>query len=613
MDIRTWSIETCHRTAFQGYWIGILKIGSSIIVTLEGKVVFVAPTVTLVTQQTDSCHCTWLRLDRPYYEHIRPGCEALEHKENADFNTWRRERNLKSHATRSKLLSLHLVLTILNSYVAPFVDSKAIIYSSSTNEATTFVQAVNQYLHFSLSRNVVNPVPQVFEVSMEIFWQVLSGMRTKLKKEIEVLLHEIFIPILEMKTSTLKRKDVIIGMLCRLRQDPQALVEIYLDYDCDSEATDNIYEQSTTLLYTCSPQKTNDPANSALPPQTKSSASTAHVSGALTVSGTMDMSTMCLSEGQLRRQGLECLLAVLMSWNSRWENARGIRNCRYCPNSRSQVGEEIATDTMTPDPSLGGVIASVGSTEAFRQSTLDTADDPSIFERFLSTTDSFSKSIIGEYLGEGNLGFVDAVCILPSRKIDRFMLKFVERYIAGKCLNTLQECRMTDEVNATINLPSVGLGLANVLANVGRDLQKEAHVMLFSGVENKAEALFRTLIRSQRRGSRAGDQYFNSRRIVCFFDLDLERNAFVSLPAKFTFLNNDLGGSRRDVLSCVLQLEHMQLIGGGVEVSDGGKKGRSKKLPAEELANENRSTHISVPADVVFSLSYYLSGVRSSF
>jgi Sec7-like guanine-nucleotide exchange factor len=101
--------------------------------------------------------------------------------QNADFNTWRRERNLKSHATRSKLLSLHLVLTILNSYVAPFVDSKAIIYSSSTNEATTFVQAVNQYLHFSLSRNAVNPVPQVFEVSMEIFWQVLSGMRTKLK------------------------------------------------------------------------------------------------------------------------------------------------------------------------------------------------------------------------------------------------------------------------------------------------------------------------------------------------------------------------------------------------------------------------------------------------
>lgn len=163
---------------------------------------------------------------------------------------------------RSKLLSLHLVLTVLNSHMALFVDPTAIIHSSSSNEATTFVQAINQYLCLSLSRNAVSPVPQVFEISVEIFWRVLAGMRTKLKvcafqggdrlyfyyvtvtqKEIEVLLHEIFIPILEMRTSTLKQKAVILGMLSRLCQDPQALVEIYLNYDCDSEAVDNIYEQ----------------------------------------------------------------------------------------------------------------------------------------------------------------------------------------------------------------------------------------------------------------------------------------------------------------------------------------------------------------------------------
>lgn len=63
------------------------------------------------------------------------------------------------------------------------------------------------------------------------------------QKEIEVLLHEIFIPIMEMKTSTLKQKAVILNMLQRLCQDPQVLVEIYLNYDCDSEAADNIYEQ----------------------------------------------------------------------------------------------------------------------------------------------------------------------------------------------------------------------------------------------------------------------------------------------------------------------------------------------------------------------------------
>jgi len=91
------------------------------------------------------------------------------------------ERDLKSHPMRSKLLSLQLVLTVLNSHMALFVDPAAIIYSSSSHEATSFVQAVNQYLCLCLSRNAVSPVPQVFEVSVEIFWRVLAGMRTKLK------------------------------------------------------------------------------------------------------------------------------------------------------------------------------------------------------------------------------------------------------------------------------------------------------------------------------------------------------------------------------------------------------------------------------------------------
>ena len=46
-----------------------------------------------------------------------------------------------------------------------------------------------------------------------------------------------------MKTSTLKQKAVILAMFSRLCKDPQALVDIYLNYDCDREAADNIYEQ----------------------------------------------------------------------------------------------------------------------------------------------------------------------------------------------------------------------------------------------------------------------------------------------------------------------------------------------------------------------------------
>ncbi|KAH7877661.1 guanine nucleotide exchange factor in Golgi transport N-terminal-domain-containing protein [Lentinula edodes] len=61
------------------------------------------------------------------------------------------------------------------------IDPSAIIYSNTSNEATTFVQAINQYLCLTVTRNAISPVPQVFDISAEIFWRMLSGMRTKLK------------------------------------------------------------------------------------------------------------------------------------------------------------------------------------------------------------------------------------------------------------------------------------------------------------------------------------------------------------------------------------------------------------------------------------------------
>jgi brefeldin A-inhibited guanine nucleotide-exchange protein len=64
-----------------------------------------------------------------------------------------------------------------------------------------------------------------------------------LQKEIEVLMNEIFIPMLEMRTSTTKQKSVLLQMLSRLSQDAQALVDLYINYDCDSEAQENIYER----------------------------------------------------------------------------------------------------------------------------------------------------------------------------------------------------------------------------------------------------------------------------------------------------------------------------------------------------------------------------------
>ena len=89
----------------------------------------------------------------------------------------------------------------------------------------------------------------------------------------------------------------------------------------------------------------------------------------------------------------------------------------------------------------------------------------------------------------------------------------------------------------------------------------------------------------------------NAIKIVCFFDLELERNAFVTTLAKFTFLNNlgemkaknmeaikalldiavtegnQLKGSWHEVLTCVSQLERMQFISSGIDIPESSRKG----------------------------------------
>lgn len=92
------------------------------------------------------------------------------------------------------------------------------------------------------------------------------------------------------------------------------------------------------------------------------------------------------------------------------------------------------------------------------------------------------------------------------------------------------------------------------------------------------------------------DGFKSAIRIVCVFDLSLARNAFVTTLAKFTFLNNlgemkaknmdaiktlldiavtegnNLRSSWHEVLTCVSQLERMQLISNGIDVPDTGRK-----------------------------------------
>ncbi|WWD18344.1 hypothetical protein CI109_102794 [Kwoniella shandongensis] len=746
------------------------------------------------------------------------------------------EKDLRSHSMRSKLLSLHLVLTILKSHSDLFVNPLVCIPSNTSLEMTPFLQATKLYLCASLSRNAVSSVNQVFELSVEIFWCMLKSMRAQLKKEIEVLLNEIFIPILEMRHSTIRQKSIILGVFIRLCQDPQALVEIYINYDCDRASLENVYERLMNIVSKIgqthfappskeelgqggSSKQASGSSGPAIPPSLSTSAlagesghNAAHYAG-------------LAPEIKLRRQSLECLVAALKSlvaWSTSTSNAKQTQEDaprasedgvgrHHVSGSISGSNAELSAPTpiWPADPSgrssVSGMASGVNTPEIGeddvdrfesakqRKTTLlegikkfnfkpkrgiaylvehgfIRSKAPHDIARFLLTTENLSKAMIGEYLGEGDEenvatmhAFVDLLDFsgmhftaalrmflqafrLPgeAQKIDRFMLKFAERFMQNNpstlfanadtpyilafsviLLNTdahnknFKQKRMTkaefiknnrgindgkdlpedmldeiydevqsNEIKMKDEIEVVPTTASGGLASVGRDLQREAYVAQSENMASKTESLLKAMVRQQRRGVVRPTDHFHTAsrlehvrfmfevawmpflagisaplqetndmdvvdlcleglrsaiRIVCLFDMELERNAFVTTLAKFTFLNNvgemkaknveaikslleiavtdgnNLKASWKDVLVCVSQLERMQLISSGMDVPDlnrtttGSDKRKSsvaakKRTPADEVAEESRSSQVTVAADMVFSMSKNLSG-----
>lgn len=136
----------------------------------------------------------------------------------------------KSCELRSKILSLHLLLSILQS-AGPVFRSNAM-----------FIAAIKQYLCVALSKNGVSPVPEVFELSLSIFLALLDKFKTHLKMQIEVFLKEIFLNILETATSSFQHKWIVIQALIRFCADAQSVVDMYVNYDCDLSAA-NLFER----------------------------------------------------------------------------------------------------------------------------------------------------------------------------------------------------------------------------------------------------------------------------------------------------------------------------------------------------------------------------------
>lgn len=400
--------------------------------------------------------------------------------------------DIRSHGMRSKLLSLHLIHTILKSHMSVFYSNEIVIRSNVKGDEP-FLLSVKDYICSTLARNAASISPPIFEISAEIFWLIVSNLRSQFKKEIEVFFAEIYFPITEMKTSTAHQKQYFLSIVQKLSNDPRALVEIYLNYDCDSSAAINIYEslidflvrQAVSPIHLTSLQlqqyldAQNRPIavyNLSLPPAMAIS----HVSLQ------PHNEPLYPIEYALKMTALQSLVAVLRSlitWSQR--GIAAVSASLNQPSSRASITEGIEEDVpepsstngtstpLTDDPSQfkSLKIKKTAFLEAIRQfnikpkrgvkafisSGIVENDDPIEIAKILLNTEGLDKALIGEYLGEGdpeniaimhafvdlmdftNMSFVDALrrflqaFRLPgeAQKIDRYMLKFAERYISG--------------------------------------------------------------------------------------------------------------------------------------------------------------------------------------
>ena len=129
-----------------------------------------------------------------------------------------------------QVLSLRLILAVLQNAGPVFRSTRL------------FIEVIKQYLCVALSKNGVSPIPEIFEMSLNIFLALYSNFKQHLKVQIEVFIREIFLTILESPMSSFDHKWLVIGALKMICSEPQNVVDIYLNYDCDLSSA-NIFER----------------------------------------------------------------------------------------------------------------------------------------------------------------------------------------------------------------------------------------------------------------------------------------------------------------------------------------------------------------------------------
>ncbi|XP_058108815.1 brefeldin A-inhibited guanine nucleotide-exchange protein 5 [Magnolia sinica] len=339
--------------------------------------------------------------------------------------------------TKTRLLSLELLQGLLEGV------------SHSFTKNFHFIDSVKAYLSYALLRASVSSSPAVFQYATGIFTVLLLRFRECLKGEIGVFFPLIILRSLDSSDSPLNQRTSVLRMLEKVCKDPQMLVDIFVNYDCDLEAP-NLFERMVNALSRIAQGTLSADPNSAAFSQTTS----------------------------IKGSSLQCLVSVLKSladWEKSWRESE-----KQSSSSQSLEVEVSERESIAFDESKGKQdMPSQFEKAKAHKSTMEAAisefnrkpgkgieylisnklveNTPASVAQFLGNTPSLDKAMIGDYLGQHEEfplaimhAYVDSMKFsglkfdaaireflkgfrLPgeAQKIDRIMEKFAERYCAN--------------------------------------------------------------------------------------------------------------------------------------------------------------------------------------
>lgn len=335
--------------------------------------------------------------------------------------------------TKTRILSLELLQGLLEGV------------SHSFTKNFHFIDSVKAYLSYALLRASVSQSSIIFQYATGIFFVLLSRFRESLKGEVGVFFPLIVLRSLDGAECPANQKMSVLRMLEKVCKDPQMLVDVYVNYDCDLEAP-NLFERMVTTLSKISQGTQVADPNSAAVSQTNS----------------------------IKGSSLQCLVNVLKSLVD-WE--RSCRELEKKSKSTQSLQEEVSAGESAEVKGREDVPNNFEKAKAHK-STMEAAisefnrhpvkgleymisnklveHNPASVAQFLRSTPSLNKAMIGDYLGQHEEfplavmhAYVDSIKFskmkfdtaireflkgfrLPgeAQKIDRIMEKFAERYCA---------------------------------------------------------------------------------------------------------------------------------------------------------------------------------------